>query len=369
MEKAYPIRVLHVVTIMNRAGIETMLMNLYRSMDRRLIQFDFLVHREEKGDYDDEIIQMGGRIYIVPSISPFHHKKYLKRLDSFFSSTDYRIVHSHLNTFSMYVLRSAKNIGISCRIAHSHIDRIPIDYKYPFKLFCKKKLRFYLTERFACGEGAGNWLFDTEKFRVVNNAIDTKRFLFTYQDKNIFKQKFNVKDQFVIGHIGRFSKQKNHHFIVDIFIEILKIRPQSMLLLIGDGALQKSIRKRVYRLNLSEKILFLGVRTDIPELLSVMDCFIFPSLFEGLGVVAIEAQCSGLHTFVSDAIPKEAFITEHIHKITLKESALQWANFIIKNSTIPINQEQSIRKIVENGYDVSETAQWLQKFYLERYER
>lgn len=175
-----PIRVLHVVTRMDAAGLETLIMNWYRNINRERIQFDFLVHRQDEGFYDKEILELGGKIFFVPPINPFHHKKYLNSLDSFFAEhKEYRIVHSHLNTYSMWPLRSAKEAGVPIRIAHSHTSNVPLNHKTLFNLYTKAKLTNYTTNHFACSTSAGKWLFGGKKeFNVMNNAIDSKKYIF-----------------------------------------------------------------------------------------------------------------------------------------------------------------------------------------------
>ena len=180
------IRVLHVVTKMDAAGIETLLMNFYRNIDREKVQFDFLTHRNEKGFYDDEIFDLGGRIYQVPQINPFKHQKYLSALDAFFSEhKEYKIVHSHINAYSMYPLRAAMKAGVPVRIAHSHIANVPFDLKTPFRIYTKSMLKRYSTYNFACSEMAGKWLYGPDavmkdNFKVINNSINCTIFSFSY---------------------------------------------------------------------------------------------------------------------------------------------------------------------------------------------
>jgi len=356
-------RILHVVTTMNRGGIESMLMNLYRKIDRENFQFDFLVHRKEKGAFDDEIRELGGNIYYVPAINPFHHRKYLKALDDFFREHKYNIVHSHINTFSMYVLRAAKKANVNCRIAHAHTDKIEFDKKFFFKLYCKKKLEKHLTHRFACGEKAGKWLFNKNDFTILNNAIDLHKFQFNEEDKFLYRNQLGLNNSFVLGHIGHFSKVKNHSFIIDLFAEIVKESENSKLILIGDGKGKKSIEEKVNGLGLSPKVLFLGVRKDIPELLSCMDVFVFPSIFEGLPVTLIEAQANGIHIIASDSITEKAQLTDLIHFFSLKENAACWANEILKYKD-GYERKSYWSELQNAGYDVRTTAKWMENFYL-----
>jgi glycosyltransferase involved in cell wall biosynthesis len=355
-------RILQVVTKMNRGGMESMIMNLYRNIDREKIQFDFLVHRKEKGDFDDEIKDLGGNIYYVPSINPFHHRKYLKALNAFFIEHKYEIVHSHINTFSMYVLRAAKKANINHRIAHSHIDRIAFNHKFFFKLYCKKKINKYLTHRFACGEKAGRWLFGNANFTILNNAIDISLFQFNDKSDILYRNQLGLGNSFVLGHIGRFYKQKNHSFIIDIFNEIIKKQVDAKLLLIGEGSLKSEIERKVKRFNLSDKVLFLGVRQDIPQLLSCMNILAFPSLYEGLPLTLIEAQANGLQICASDSISEKAKLTDLVHFISLKHNAIYWAEEIL-NYKVPYERKFYLEELRVSGYDIQETGKWLENFY------
>ena len=208
------IRVLQVVTQMNRGGLETMLMNYYRKIDRGLIQFDFLVHRQTKAAYDDEIKSLGGKIYRLPKLNPFD-LEYRKSLSNFFKEhTEYKIVHSHINALSALPLMYAKKHGIPIRIAHSHIsDNQKIKLKNIVKLYYRRRLPSYTTVQFACGEKAGKWLYGDTTFKILPNAIDAKSFVFNPIIREHVRSEFNIaSDTIVLGHVGRFNVQKNHQF-------------------------------------------------------------------------------------------------------------------------------------------------------------
>lgn len=223
MEKT---RILHVVTKMDAAGIETLLMNFYRNINRDKIQFDFLTHRSEKGFYDKEIMDLGGKIYSIPPINPLKHMNYLNALEVFFNQhKEYRVIQSHINTYSMYPLRSAMRSGIPVRIAHSHIANVPLDLKTPFRIYTRSKLKMYSTHNFACSEMAGKWLYGTsaitmKNFKVINNSINSFDYKYNEEIGIRVKKELGLVDKFVIGHIGRFNKQKNHEFLIDIFSKV-----------------------------------------------------------------------------------------------------------------------------------------------------
>jgi glycosyltransferase involved in cell wall biosynthesis len=358
---------------MDAGGIETMLMNLYRNIDRDKVQFDFLLHREHKGFYYDEIKELGGRIFSVPRINPFKESHYNKSLDRFFKeNNDYKIVHSHNNAYSMYALRAAQKAGIPTRIAHSHTAKIPfLYYRTPIIMYCKFKIKKYTNYNFACSKVAGEWLYGkkaTEKdnFFVINNSINSSLFRYNEDIRNNVRREFEISDKFVIGNVGSFTKQKNHSFLIDIFFEIYKKNENSILMLVGDGKLRSSIQKRIKDLGLSDNVIFTGVRTDIPNLLQAMDVFLFPSLYEGLGIVAVEAQGAGLHTIVSEAIPEEAYVTDLIERENLSSPPSKWASKILKYAN-GYERKDTSEIIKSKGYDIDESAKRLEEFYIEKW--
>lgn len=362
-----PIRVLQVVTIMNRGGLETMLMNYYKKVDREKIQFDFMVHREERGDYDDEIEALGGRIFRMNQIRPGNYRKYFKQLDNFFEKhKEYKAIHSHINENSGFVLRSAKKYNIPCRIAHSHLANLKLDYKYPFRLYGRINLNPNVTEYFACSEEAGKWLFKNPRKKVVvlNNAVDTA--LFVEKDELRLKSRKNlgIDDKFVIGHVGRFNPQKNHTFLIDIFSEIKKLESKSVLLLIGEGYLLKDIKEKVNKLGLEDSVKFLGLRSDISDLMQAMDLFLFPSLFEGLPVVLVEAQAAGLKCVTSTGVTKESDLTNSVEFYDLDTSPEEWAEKIVK---LDRSKKDNSKILREKGYDSSTNIKWLVDFYSQYY--
>lgn len=358
-----PIRVLQIVTTMNRGGLETMLMNYYHNIDRATIQFDFLLHRSEKSDYEDEIKLLGGNIYRVSPLNPFSFS-YRNELKQFFlQHKEYKIVHCHLDCMSSLPLYYAKKTGIKRRIAHSHNSNQDKNLKYILKLFYKRKIPKIATDLFACGEKAGNWMFNNNSFKVINNAIDTSKYIYNECKRNKIKKELNLDNNFVIGHIGRFNEQKNHEFIIDIFYELTKLNGSAHLLLIGEGDLKESIIKKVKTLNISEKVTFYGLCDHVNDILQVFDVFIFPSLYEGLPVTMVEAQASGLKCFISNKVPKECILTKNVEILNLNDSVERWAKNInkYKNGYIRTN---TIKEIRDNGYDIKNNAKKFEEFYL-----
>lgn len=361
-----PIKVLHVVTYMGRGGLETMIMNYYRHIDRSRVQFDFLVHRFERADYDDEIEALGGTIYRLPRLVPWS-RNYRGALNSFFEGhPEYKIVHVHQDCLSSFILRAAKQHNVPIRIAHSHNSNQDKNLKYPIKLYYRRQIPMFATHLFACGNDAGAWMFRGAPFQVLNNAIDAKKYRYDpVQAKQIREELGLPADGFVIGHVGRFALQKNHEFLTDIFAEVQKRKADARLLLVGDGSLRSEIESKVNSLGLSEKAIFAGVRSDVPALLQAMDVFVFPSMYEGLPVTMIEAQAAGLPCFISDKVPLECKITDLVTQIPLQASAEQWAEQILAAQSP--ERKDTYNEMVAAGFDIVENAKWLQDFYLKQW--
>lgn len=361
------IRILHVVTYMGRGGLETVLMNYYRNIDRSKVQFDFLTHRDFRADYDDEIETLGGKIYRLPRLVPWS-PSYKKALNSFFGEhPEYKIVHVHQDCLSSVILRAAKSHDVPVRIAHSHNNNQDKNLKYLIKLFYRRSIPKYATELFACSKEAGEWMFRGAPYTVLNNAINADIYKYIPDISRQKRRLLSIPDDvFVVGHIGRFAPQKNHDFLIDIFFEIQKQRADSRLLLVGDGELRSNAEAKVNKLGISEKVIFTGIRNDIPELLQAMDVFVMPSKYEGLGLAAIEAQAGGLHCFVSDDVSKECNVTNLVSYSSLENDAKHWAEMIL--SCADKERRDTYDLIKNSGYDIVSNAMWLQNHYIELWE-
>lgn len=360
-----PIRVLHVVTYMGRGGLETMLMNYYRSIDRSKVQFDFLTHRDFEADYDREIESLGGKIYHLPRLNPFS-LSYLKKLNQFFQDhPEYKIVHSHLDCMAGIPLKYAKANGVPIRIAHAHNNNQAKDKKYILKLLFKKNITKYATHLFACSKEAGKWMFGGEKFSVLNNAIDAGKYSFNETERYKMRVSMNIdQDALVIGHVGRFAPQKNHDFLVDVFAEIKKREPNSKLILVGTGELQDRVKDKVVSLGLTEDVIFTGLREDVPEILQAMDVFVFPSLFEGLGIAIIEAQAAGLSCIISSGVPMECEkVKGLVHQLDLSCGVERWAEKVFELCNM--QRRDTKAEIISSGFDIHDSATKLEQLYIE----
>ena len=362
------IRVLNLFTIMNRGGAETMVMNYYRRIDRSKLQFDFMVHREDRGAYDDEIEAMGGKIFRMPPIRPWTASAYKKQVAQFYYEHPvYKIIHSHMSELGYYDFIEAEKAGIPVRIAHAHNRPYGVDIKSPIRWYYKTKMLPHITHMFMCGNESGEWLFgekNKDKFIMLNNAIDSEKYRFDWRKRELIRNNLGIADNLVIGHVGRFAPQKNHKFIIEVFTEALKTAPNAVLLLIGEdsGEISNEIHSLVSKRGILDKIRFLGVRNDVEDLLQAMDVFLFPSLFEGLSLASVEAQAAGLPIIISDKVPIECKITQLVHVMNLNSSVKAWANEAVRLARLP--HIDTYQKIVESGFDIKENANWLQDFYV-----
>lgn len=356
------VRILHVVTKMGYGGLEAMLMNYYRYIDRTKVQFDFLVHRPEEADYHDEIRALGGKIYHLGRLNPFS-LLYKKSLAHFFEShREYQIIHVHQDCMSSLILKVAKECGISFRIAHSHSSNQDINIKYPIKAFYKKQISKYATKLFACGKDAGDFMFGSSAYEILNNAIDSKEYVFSKERYYRIRKQLGISEnEVLVGHIGKFRPQKNQAFLVDVFSQI-KQSYNSRLILIGVGETKSSIENKVAELGLQDSVIFTGVRSDIADLLQAMDVFVFPSIYEGLPVVLIEAQAAGLSCLVSDSVAVESKKTDLVHFISLNSGISEWADKTIQLAKN--ERKNTMNEIKNNGYDIVVNAQYLQNYYL-----
>lgn len=352
------------------SGITQVILNYYRVIDKSKIQFDFLSFEERvHPKIVEEIEKLGGNIYFLPTFSLIQYRNFIKHLDSFFymHGKDYNAVHSHCFQLSSIVFKYAKKNGINRCIAHSHSSKLSANYiKNIRNIIVSKSITSYATDYFACSEQAGACLFgkcvvDKKKLFLMKNAIDCTKFEYDENTRQIIRRELLIDDKFVIGHVGRFSKEKNHMFLLKIFIEIRKIKDNAILLLIGEGDMIEKVKNFVCKNNLSNSVFFLGRRTDVNVFMQGMDRFVLPSLFEGLGMVLIEAQVAGLPCFASDVIPLESKISDNIEFISLKRSPFFWAQRIASDNT---GRASRIDIAKEKGYEINNATQLLMQYYL-----
>lgn len=368
----YPIRVLNLFTIMDRGGAETMVMNYYRHIDRTKVQFDFLIHRERPGAYEDEIRSLGGRIYRMCPVYPQNFVQYKQDIRAFFQEhPEYRIVHSHMSELGYFTLREAARQGVPVRICHAHNAPCGFDMKMIMRTYFKKRMMPYLTHLFMCGVESGRWLYgrrNESRFIMLSNAIDAAAYTCDPAKRAKMQQQLGLAGELVIGHVGRFNPQKNHPFLLAIFAALLKKEPNAILLLVGGGEDMPRMQAKARELGIADHVRFLGVRSDVADLMQAMDVFAFPSLYEGLPVTMVEAQASGLPCIISDKVPPECILTEGLVDVMpLSAGAEAWADAILEKRDTPRADRRA--EIAAHGFDITTEAVKLQEFYLNAYEQ
>lgn len=367
-----PVRVLHAVNKMDRGGIETFLMRLYREIDRSRVQFDFLVHKPGQGAYDDEIRALGGRIYSIKfKYNPFYMQKYIQELKRFFDShPEYIIVHAHLNAFNGILLSLAARSGIKERIAHIHAQSSGSRFREPVWNIVKRIGRSSFTQRYSCSDLAGKWAYGGHaKFSIIKNAFPVKQFSFDEEARTKLRTEYGLEGCTVIGHVGAFRPSKNQIFLPDVLAKVREHNKDAYLLLVGVGSEQLAVKARIEELELSNYVIFAG-EASVPEnFYSAMDIFVLPSINEGLGIVAIEAQASGLPTILSAGVPKEAMATKLASRIPLNgnSNAKEWASAILQKLTeLP---SRLVDQAELSGFDIVKTADSLEQIYLNSFNK
>jgi glycosyltransferase EpsF len=356
-------RVLHVFTAMNVGGAETMVLNLYRAMDREKIQFDFLVHTEEIGYYEQDIVALGGRIFRLPTPKMKYIKSYKKQLFELFSQYKFCAVHSHTHLFSGFILDVAKKANIPVRVAHSHTTfdgRKPTLSRLAYQSYMKWNLRRNATHMFGCSKAAGESLFGREANVVVlPNSFNLQE----YEEHAKSSEPSNLP---VIGHVGRFDAVKNHSFFLETFYHFKKNHPNASAWLVGDGPDKSKIESLIQKFHLEDSVKLWGTRSDIPELLSKMDIFLFPSIYEGLGNVVLEAQAAGVPCLVSDTVPIDVDISLNLVTfLSLQNGPRDWAaklGQLAGRKEIP-SWDHRKGNLKKYGYDVMENVQYLEEVY------
>jgi glycosyltransferase involved in cell wall biosynthesis len=371
-----PIRILHVVGGMDRGGAETWLMHVLRQINRNLFQMDFLTPADREYAYTDELQALGSQIFpCLEPTQPLLYATNFKRIVRDYGPYD--LIHVHIHHFSGYVLWLAKQAGIEARIIHSHIDTSSIESTANWKrklyvMLMKWSISKNATAGLAVSRVAAVDLFSTAwkhdpRWQVLYCGIDLKPFAETI-DRASIRQEFGIlADAFVIGHVGRFESQKNHHFLLEITAEIAKKDPKMRLLLIGIGSLRLEIEAKVIKMGLVDRVIFLDSRPDIPRIMrGVMDIFLFPSLYEGLCLVAMEAQAAGLPCIFSDVIAEEADIVKPLmQRISLQKSAAYWAEIVLatRDNLRSIPQSNALEIVSQSVFNIEVSVAELTKFY------
>ena len=356
------IRIAQIMGKMENGGVEAVVMNYYRHIDRNKIQFDFIVDNDSSCPQEQEILSLGGRVIrIAPYQSIISNMRDLKKL---FKENDYRIVHAELTTMSVFSLAVAKACGVSVRIYHGHNTACKGETKKNIlKYMLRPFSRTFATHYFACSDYAGKWLYGksidkSKRYMIIPNAIDTEKYKFDPEVREAVRKELDIEDKFVIGHIGRFVYQKNHDFLIDIFNEVYKRNSNAVLLLIGEGALLDDIKAKVHKLGLDDVVHFLGVRQDAYRFYQAFDVFLLPSRYEGLPVVGVEAQIAGLPCVFSNSMTEETNFTNNLLFLNINDNEEMWAKRVLDF----INQTRNHVKKTDD-FDIFIQAEKLGKLY------
>ena len=360
-----PIRVLQIIGDVVGGGVENVIMNYYRYIDKSKIQFDFVVHEGALETYLKEIKKYGGNVFVIPSYKT-NIFKYTYAIYKIIKENKYSIVHSNMNSMSGFPLMAAYFAGAKIRILHNHTTDSPAEgIRTLLKRILRPFAKLFANQYWACSNLAAEWMYgkkvvEENKITIINNAIDIDKFKFDKEKREKIREKLCLKDCFVIGHVGRFEQTKNHKFLINVFHKIIKQIPSVKLLLVGDGSLKDEIQLQVENLGLKSNVIFCGVRNDVADLYNAMDVFVFPSLYEGLGMAVIEAQVNSLPTIVSIAIPAEAKISEYIKFISLQQPLKDWLNEVENAKRKELNISDELLK----KFDIKQECKKLENLYL-----
>lgn len=360
-------RILQVFGALNRGGAETMIMNIYRNIDRSKIQFDFVKHTNQKCAYEEEIKKLGGKIYSIPKykiINHFQYKQSWKKLLK--NCPEYKIIHGHMRSTASIYLKIAKQMGL-ITICHSHSTSNGKGIKALVKKILQYKIRFIADYFLGCSKESCVWLYgkkiaNSNRCFVINNAIDVKKFKYDKNTRKVKRDELNISESaFVIGNVGRLEVMKNHLYLIQIFKELLVYNEDSFLLIIGKGPEKKKIKKNISKLNLKNKVIILSDRSDVSELMNCMDCYVMPSIYEGLPLTLVEAQCNGIPCYISNNITKEIELTKNIIRISNDVNPKIWAQKIYTSNLE--RDTKSSENIIKKGFDIANVSKTIVNFY------
>ena len=362
-----PIRILHMIASLEIGGSQAFVMNLYRNIDREKIQFDFIIDHTHDMYFQKEIESLGGKIFVLPTYRGYNLLEIKKAWHAFFKEhPEYKVLHSHSRSYASLYLPVAKKYGVKT-IIHSHSTSNGKGAGALLKTELQYPLRYQADSFMACSKEAGVWLFGEkvcrgEKFQVVKNAIDAKKLIFNKDKRKSARAELGIGDEFTLGFLARVMPPKNPVFVIEVFSEIKKKDNKAKLLYVGDGVLLPKVKERARELGVEKDIIFTGARADVDNMLFAMDCYILPSLWEGLGISLIEAQASGIRCVCSENIQKEAIVTDLVKQMNLSEGAEVWAEEILCE---PKRERDNCFEIIEKvGYDIESNARRIEDYYM-----
>lgn len=364
-----PLRVAQIMGKMNRGGVESVVMNYYRVMDKTKVQFDFFVDSDSEFPQKEELEREGAGVFMLPPYS--HMWDWQKQLTKQLQQGRYSIVHAHINTMNVFPMLCAWRVGVPVRICHNHSTAHRGEgKKTALKYLLRPFNKLFATHWFACGQKAAEWMYgrravERKQVIVLPNAIETKRFAFSEGQRIRMREQLGIPlDVPVLGHVGRYTYAKNHSFLLQCFAAYLEWEPKARLLLIGEGELAAQIQQQIEQLKIGHAVIQTGPQADTAPFYSVMDEFCLPSFYEGLPVVALEAQANGLPCLFSGAVPAQACILPRARCMELSEGIACWVEEIAGQMGKRADRAQ--QAMAEAGFDVKAQGQWLEGFYQEQ---
>lgn len=362
------IKVLQYTSSMNRAGAETLLMNIYRNINRDKFEFHFITHYKEKSDYEDEIIKLGGKVIYIDRPKIKNLPKYSKDFRALVENYGpYNAIHSHMQLFNGIVLREAKKNNIEVRISHAHLNG---DYNKStlfrkiYERYSMNMIDKYSNYKMSCSYDSGKYLYNSEQFMLLNNAIDINLFNLEKKEYFIHEELGLERNIKFITNIARFVDAKNHDFIIEIFDKVMKTDNSYRLLLVGEGELKEKIINKCKEKGIEKYVYFLGIRSDINKILASTDVFLMPSILEGLPVVLVEAQAAGIPCIVSNNIPSQCDLgLKSVKFLDLTLDISKWVEAILNCKRSNIDFKIRREKIINNGYDLDNNVEILSKIY------
>lgn len=354
------LKVLHIIGSLNIGGAENFLVNFYRNIDKNKFHFDFVVYDQPKGNnnYYNEILESGAKIYYVTTKERNIFKNVIE-IKNIVKNNSYDIVWRHnSNCVGGIDLIAAKLGGAKYTIFHSHSSKCS-KKEEGIHYLLRPIVNMFIDERYACSQVAGEWMFGKRKFQIIYNGIDVAKFKANQLVRDSLREKYDLKNDVVIGHVGRFHPVKNHKFVVDIVKNMSGSLPNIKLVFVGGGELEDEIKKYVKKCGIDKKVLFLGDRSDVHDIMQMFDVFVFPSLFEGFGIVLVEAQAAGIPCVASSNVPSETNITSHVYYESLDEPIDDWSSLLLKAANGGRYDESS--RITESGFDMKTVTRKLEK--------
>lgn len=364
-----PIRVLQMIGSLNIGGSQTVVLNLYKAINKDLIQFDFIIDKPNERELVPVVEELGATVYTLPTFRGTNYLEVRNAWDHFFRlHPDYKVLHSHVRSYASLYFPIAKRYGVKT-IIHSHSTSNGKGSSAIFKAFLQYPLRYQADYFLSCSDEAGEWLYgrrvvSSGRYHLLQNSINLEQYYPDAQKRILVRKELGVEDKIVYIHVGRFHASKNHVFLLQVFAELIKENKNVELLIVGDGELRDEIKKEIIQLGLDRYVHMLGMRNDIPDLLRAADCFVFPSIWEGLPVTVIEAQAAGLPCVISANVTDKVFISPLAHKVPIDQGIQKWISCL---GSLSMDRQDVSENIRAAGFDVNETAKWITRLYFSLY--